>query len=193
MNSFHRYWISGAELIRHPRVLGAVADLIGPDVRYHSCKAFLKPPFEGTAKEWHQDLNAYVEKDVLEQMWALGPALDYRDTPMVAAQVYLDDSTEQNGCLRFVPGSHKGGLINEKAQPDRVREDFYSPERVVRAEAGAGSLCIFHCITLHYSGPNRSATPRRAPIVQYFAPARYNPRPIYPDPFGERLMPMAGR
>src|SRR6266849_9219448 len=110
INHFTRYWIAGAELVRQPTILGAVRDLIGHDVRFHHTKVFLKPPFEGTAKEWHQDLWSYVDDAENERLLALGNKLTFRDAPLIAAQTYLTNSSEENGCLRFVPGSHTWGM-----------------------------------------------------------------------------------
>jgi ectoine hydroxylase-related dioxygenase (phytanoyl-CoA dioxygenase family) len=190
INHFTRYWIAGAELVRQPTILGAIHDLIGDDVRFHHTKVFLKPPFEGTAKEWHQDLWSYVDEAERERLLALGANLRPAEAPVVAAQVYLDDSTEENGCLRFVPGSHTWGLLDVNRAPERVQEEYYPADQVVRAPAPAGSVTIFHALTLHYSGPNRSAVPRRGPIIQYFAPSPAIRLMDYPadTPFGEKLL-----
>jgi ectoine hydroxylase-related dioxygenase (phytanoyl-CoA dioxygenase family) len=190
INHFTRYWIAGTELIRQPTILGAVRDLIGPDVRFHHTKVFLKPPFEGTSKEWHQDLWSYVDQAECERLLALGATLPPAEAPVVAAQVYLDDSTEHNGCLRFVPGSHKRGLLESNRDPARVQEDYYPGDQVVRAPAPAGSVAVFHALTLHYSGPNRSAVSRHGPIIQYFAPSPALRLREYPadTPFGEKLV-----
>jgi ectoine hydroxylase-related dioxygenase (phytanoyl-CoA dioxygenase family) len=190
INHFTRYWIAGAELVRQPTILGVVRDLIGNDVRFHHTKVFLKPPFEGTAKEWHQDLWSYVDDDERERLVALGPNLLPADAPVLAAQVYLDISTEENGCLRFVPGSHTWGMLELNRDPERVQEDHYPGDRVVKAPAPAGSVALFHALTLHYSGPNRSAVSRHAPIIQYFAPSPTVHLRAYPadTPFGEKLV-----
>ena len=191
INHFTKYWLAGSELVRQPAILGAVRDLIGDDVRFHHTKVFLKPPFEGTAKEWHQDLWSYVDDAENERLLEVGKSLTFRDAPLIAAQTYLTDSNEENGCLRFVPGSHTWGMLDVNRSPERVREDYYPPEQVVKAPARAGSVVLFHCLVLHYSGPNRSATPRWGPIVQYFSPPtaiRLNDADNLPDtPHGELL------
>jgi phytanoyl-CoA hydroxylase len=189
-NHFTRYWIAGAELVRQPTILGAVRDLIGDDVRFHHTKVFLKPAFEGTAKEWHQDLWSYVDDDERERLLARGPNLLPAEAPVVAAQVYLDDSTEQNGCLRLVRGSHKWGMLEVNRDPERVQEDRYPVDQVVKAPASAGSVALFHALTLHYSGPNRSAVSRHGPIIQYFVQSPAVRLRAYPPdtPFGEKLV-----
>lgn len=188
INHFTKYWIGGEGLITQPVVLGAIGDLLGDDVRFHHTKVFLKPPFEGTAKEWHQDFNSYVDDAERERLRPMGRGLSFRDVPLIAAQYYLDDSTESNGCLQFVPGSHTWGLLGKI--DDNTRADRYPADQVVKAPAPAGSAVLFHALTLHYSSPNQSPNPRRAPIVQYFAPpSAVNLRPYAADtPFGERLL-----
>ncbi len=190
INHFTRYWIAGAELVRQPVVLGALRDLLGDDIRFHHTKVFLKPPHEGTAKEWHQDLWSYVDAAERERLLALGPGLSFADAPLIAAQTYLDDATTENGCLRFVPGSHRRGLLAMNRSADRWNEDLYPATEVVQVPAPAGSVALFHALILHYSGPNRSAMPRRGPIVQYFAPSSALQLVEYPPdtPFGEELV-----
>lgn len=165
INNYIRYGEEWWELVRHPMIVQAVRDLMGDPVLLHHTKLMMKPPFEGSAKEWHQDLDSYVDAEEKRGLIPLGAAVHPEDAPAIAVQYYLDDSTETNGCLEFVPGSHRWGLLER----DRVNE---SAERsqVVKAPAKAGSAALFHCLTLHYSSPNRSPQPRRGPIVQYYVP-----------------------
>ena len=87
--------------------------------------------------------------------------------------IMLDDSTEENGCLQVVPGSHKEGPVGHAHDPssaavmdvgERVRD---RPK--VAVEVPAGGVSVHHCCALHGSAPNRSPHPRRAFIVQYVA------------------------
>ena len=165
INNFVRYGQEWWSLVEHPRVLAAVRDLLDDEVRLHHTKLMMKPPFEGSAKEWHQDLASYVDAEEKQRLLALGPALRAADAPLIAAQFYLDDSTETNGCLEFVPGSHTWGLVDPQQADDRA-----AAARVVKVPAKAGSAALFHCLCLHYSSPNRSPQPRRGPIAQYYAP-----------------------
>jgi phytanoyl-CoA dioxygenase PhyH len=61
---------------------------------------------------------------------------------------------------------------------------------VIKAPAPAGSVALFHALTLHYSGPNRSAVSRHGPIIQYFAQSPAVRLRVYPPdtPFGEKLV-----
>jgi len=194
INHFTRYWIAGMELIRNPRVLGAVRDLIGDDVRFHHTKVMLKRAHEGTIISWHQDLASYVRGEEKERLIAMGADLTARDTPFVAAQHYLDGSTLENGCLCFVRGSNHWGLRPTLRTPEaraaKSREDYFPPSIVEKVPVKAGSVALFHSLTFHYSGPNNSPVHRRAPIVQYFSPPTFaleSGDDQVTLPFGERL------
>ena len=80
-------------------VAGELTGSAGPLVLYGD-QAFLKPAFEGSEKPLHQD-NSY-----------------FRITPQdagVTCWTAVDDSTLENGCMRYIPKSHKLGLIPHKS------------------------------------------------------------------------------
>ena len=82
------------DLIFHPRILDAVETLIGPNIQLHHTKLNLKPPASGQARfEWHQDY----------------PFFPHTNYDLVAVAVHIDEATEENGCLRVIPGIHKLG------------------------------------------------------------------------------------
>jgi ectoine hydroxylase-related dioxygenase (phytanoyl-CoA dioxygenase family) len=173
------------DLVKLSSVLQAVRALIGEEILLHQLTVFMKPPLEGSAKEWHQDLpGGFLEPDETQRVMTLGPALRAVDVPLISVQYYLDDSTESNGCLQFVPGSHHWGMVDGKTSQSR-----FSPEQVVHVMAKAGSAVIFHGLALHHSAPNRSALARRAPVVRYYAPTTLYRMKEYPDNvgFGMRL------
>ena len=86
-----------ADLILNPKILDVVENLIGPDIQLHHTKLNLKPPSNRHARfEWHQDY----------------PFFPHTNFDLLAVMIYLDASTEENGCLTIVPGSHKWGPRN---------------------------------------------------------------------------------
>jgi ectoine hydroxylase-related dioxygenase (phytanoyl-CoA dioxygenase family) len=183
INNFVRYGDVWWEFVRHPMILVAMRDLLGDDVRLHHTKLMMKPPLEGSAKEWHQDLDSYIDAAERARLLSLGRALRAVDAPLIAAQAYLDDSTPQNGCLEFVPGSHEGGLL-----PAKGIERFIQPEQVVKLPAQAGDVALFHCLTLHFSAPNQSPHARRGPVAQYYRPpTQVRIRELDAEGFGLRL------
>ncbi len=166
------------ELMRRDEILDLMEDLIGPSVSFHHSKMMMKPPLEGSAKPWHQDLpEGFVTPAEADRLRALGPALRPEQAPVVAIQYYVDDSTLENGCIQVVPGSHRRGLFEDPLHEWRI-----DPTEVEAAEIEAGGALLFHCLTWHYSAPNTSSLWRRGAVIEYMAPAN-----------GVELFDMGGR
>ena len=84
------------EVMLDARTVDMVADLIGPDVKFHHCKINLKLSGAKTEVSYHQDF-AYTP---------------HTNDDIVTALLFLDDIDESNGCLTVVPGSHKGPVLS---------------------------------------------------------------------------------
>jgi ectoine hydroxylase-related dioxygenase (phytanoyl-CoA dioxygenase family) len=117
-----------------------------------------KPAGIGRPTYWHQD-EAYWE-----------PALDYR---AVGAWMPLHDCPVEMGCMQFLPGSHRGGvLVHHSRRPD-IRPDLYEVvEPVDEAQAvacplPAGGATFHHSRTLHYTAPNTTDQDRRAYAIEH--------------------------
>jgi ectoine hydroxylase-related dioxygenase (phytanoyl-CoA dioxygenase family) len=149
-----------AEHLRRPDLVEMVAQLCPTDtLRVWHDQIQYKPPTVGTATRWHQDFPAW-------------PVLTPAD--LCTAWVALDDATLANGCLRFVPGSHRWGPHRALGTGD----DFaprYDPAqlppgagvRAVPVEVPKGAVSFHHCLTWHGSAPNPSVAHRRAIAVHY--------------------------
>jgi phytanoyl-CoA hydroxylase len=120
----------------------------------YSDQVFLKPAFHGSEKPLHQD-NSY-----------------FRVTPHhfgVTCWMAIDDATIENGCMHYIPGSHKLGLIPHKGlsythlTPDTDKP--LGPE--VPAPVRAGGCIFHHLLCLHMSKANKSAHARRAWALHY--------------------------
>ena len=139
-------------------VVNAVADLIGPDVKFHHCKLNIKLPNTNTRVDYHQD----------------HPFDPHTNDDHAVVLVMVDDMNENNGCLRIVPGSHKGphfthydgdtftGKVDEATQK-------MCQEQAVSVEGRAGDVCIMTGWSLHGGTANKSSNPRRLLICDYFA------------------------
>lgn len=158
------------EAMRHAAMTDMVADLIGPDLKFHHCKVNLKLPGSRTEVGYHQDF-AYTP---------------HTNDDIVTALLMLDDMTEENGCLTVVPGSHRGPLYS-LYQGDRF-VGFIDPAEQQRLRAAerpvtgaAGSVCLMHTKLVHGSAANRSNRPRGLYICVYTAadavPLAPNPLP----------------
>ena len=146
------------QLANTPQLVDCVQSLIGPNINLQHSKMNMKPPEVGSAVEWHQDL-AYFP---------------HTNDDLVTLLIYLDDATQENGCLRVLPRNHThffdhhgadgyfAGMITEDLESQR----FGQP---VALEGPAGSVIFMHCMTPHSSHTNRSSKPRRTLIFEYRA------------------------
>ncbi|HEX4123326.1 MAG TPA: phytanoyl-CoA dioxygenase family protein, partial [Tepidisphaeraceae bacterium] len=104
----------------------------------------------------------------------------HTNTDLVAIMVMLDDATPENGCMSFVRGSHKLGLLNHSNAAGYFTggclETKYweqHPENVVPVTPRAGGISMHHSLMLHGSPPNLSGKPRRGLVIQYRAADAY--------------------
>ena len=140
------------DLVYDRRMTGPVAQIFGEEVFLFEDKLNYKPPFIGSHYPLHQDY-AYWQAHT---------------DRLVTVTLLLDDATAENGCLRFVPGSHKQGLMpRDNDHPRHIQEAIDDPSISVDAPGLAGSLVIFSCYTAHHSFRNRTDTGRRAILYTY--------------------------
>ncbi len=98
------FFASAAEIGRHPRLLDAIEDLLGPDILLWDSGYIIKEPHTGGHVTWHQDLTYWgLDSDALVTAW-----------------VALSPSLPENGCMRFLPGTQIGG---KRAHRDSYGED----------------------------------------------------------------------
>lgn len=140
-----------AQLVYDPRMTRPPEQLFGELVILFEDKLNYKPPFVGSAYPLHQDY-AY---------WS-----QYTDR-LISVTLNLDDATCENGCLRFVPGSHTQGIIARPPGESRIIAQDVDPAISQEAPGAAGSLVVFSCYTAHHSYVNRSALGRRAILYTY--------------------------
>ena len=98
----HLYSTPFAKLARHPRMIQPVEDLLQEKLYMHQFKINGKMAFEGDVWQWHQDYGTWFNDDLMPSARAMNVA------------IFLDEVTEFNGPLLFIPGSHKKGVIKAK-------------------------------------------------------------------------------
>lgn len=148
-----------------------VADLIGPNVKYHHCKINSKLPGSQTVVRYHQDF-CYTP---------------HTNDDVITALLLLDDVDLGNGCLMVVPGTHRGsidslfqdGVFTGMVAP-ALEEDYLA--RQVPIEGRAGAVCLMHTRLQHGSDPNLSEDRRRAIYLCVYSaadavPVARNPMP----------------
>ena len=146
----------------NPNLLDLVEALIGPDIILWGCQVFCKPGGDGMEVPWHQD----------GQYWPIRPLAT------CTVWIAIDPSKIGNGCLRVVPGSHKGKRLYSHARSDRedivldqeVETDQFDPARARDIELDAGQMSIHDVYLIHGSNANRSKR-RRAGLALRFMPA----------------------
>ena len=129
-------------------------------VKFNSC--FLKPPRSGSATPWHQD----------NGLWRDG------QTEPFNFWMALDPATRANGCLQFIPGSHKTEIIPHVLYEDSIHGEL--PRERVQAmidahglehiELDSGDIVCWHSNLWHYSPPNTSDMGRIAIAGVYTSP-----------------------
>lgn len=144
---------------RHPRILAAVADLLGPDLLLTNSIFRIKEPGASTNYGWHQD-SARI---------AVNPC-------PVIVYVAFSEATEENGCLKVIPGTHHAvvpfDLVSNPSQPNRRVARVRDPaiERAVSLTLAPGEIAIFSANAVHGSPPNRGKA-RRFAVLHDYTPA----------------------
>ncbi len=142
--------------------------LFGPEVISKGEHMIFKPAGYGAATPWHQD-QAYHR-----------PELHYRN---VNFWMPLQEANEENGCLHFVPGSHKWDvlphhLISPKIHAIEVDNAESYHAQSVACPVPAGGVTLHHSYLLHYAGPNTSDLERRAYIIKFGLPDTRREKPL---------------
>ncbi len=146
------------EFIRHPGLLDPMEDLLGPNLLAWGVSLRLKEADGRTFAGWHQD-TAYCDIKPI----------------VVIAALALSDCGEGAGCLRVIPGSHRGALLPH-------REHFGTDSMLTREQQidapvdepaavslplAAGEAVFFNNAICHSSGPNRSDDRRIVFLIEY--------------------------
>ena len=165
------------DLLRHPRVMDAVECFIGPEITCNPVQHVrIKPPqrlipesmLSGLVvfNDWHQD--AGVVKSSVDS------------TQMLSVWIAVTDATPENGCMVFIPGSHKDHDValhcRRKLQGKTgfrlsiaIPKAYRGPNEPVPVPINSGDAIFFHRRTMHASLPNKSDE------VRWSLDLRYNP------------------
>ena len=181
------------DILWNPAFTVPASQLLGGSVRFWHDQLFCKPPQHGGVVAWHQDYSYWT-----------------RTQPMahLTCWIGLDDSTVDNGCVRYVAGSHKWDplpLTELAGDMDAIRqllsnEQCRALQESVPIELKAGECVFHHPLMVHGSQENRSEFPRRATVINVIrdgvcsnsdVPLLANTTPIPKgDPLGGRFFPL---
>lgn len=145
------------DLLWNPAFFVPASQLLDGAVRFWHDQLFCKPPHQGGVVAWHQDYSYWTRTEPMAHL---------------SCWIGLDDSTRENGCVHYVPGSHRWsllpitGLANDMNAIQTVlsheQKEQFQP---VAIELKAGECSFHHPLMVHGSYENRSDRPRRGAVI----------------------------
>lgn len=140
---------------RHPKLISPVMQLLGGGVYMHQFKINAKAAFNGDVWQWHQDYGTWSRDDLMPEPRAMNIAL------------FLEDVTEFNGALMFIPKSHRQGTIEAGHDLQTTSYPLWTIDNetitrlvdeggLISPKGPAGSVILFHSNLVHGSPSNMS-------------------------------------
>ena len=147
----HQYSGRWMTALLKKRLLDVVEELIGPDiVLSHSNLSEKRKSNDSSSIEMHQD-------------WSY---MATHENTLISGMIHLSQATKEMGCLRFYPGSHKRGRMEQSSRADAIFQERYPIESATPIEAEPGDVTFFHYFMVHGSMPNRTEKPRKTVLVR---------------------------
>ena len=164
----HSPWFN--DLVRHPRILDAIEDVIGPDILVWTSTFFIKEPQSKTFAAWHQD-GAFFGLDPSEQ---------------VCAWVALTDASKEAGCMEMLSGKgaprlyhHAAmGLKNSINRAGQTIVEPFDKSSPAAMALKAGEFSLHHELAVHRSAPNHAAHRRIGIGLNYVPPHAHVDGPV---------------
>jgi ectoine hydroxylase-related dioxygenase (phytanoyl-CoA dioxygenase family) len=148
------------DILWHPAFTVPASQLLAGAVRFWHDQLFCKPARHGGVVAWHQDYSYWT-----------------RTQPMahLTCWIGLDDATRDNGCLQYIPGSHRWqllpvtGLAGDMNAIQTVLSDEQKAQfKPVAIELKNGECSFHHPLMVHGSYENSTDGPRRATVINAF-------------------------
>lgn len=150
------------DVLWNPRFVVPASQLLGDKpVRFWHDQLFCKPAQHGGVVAWHQDYSYWV-----------------RSVPMQHLTCWcgLDDADPENGCLYYVPKSHRWGLLDKPMLAGdmdgllpMLSEDQKASFHPIPIPLKAGYATFHHPLLVHGSYSNTTKRQRRAFVINVFA------------------------
>ena len=158
----HLLYTWANELARHPAILDAVEDVIGPDILCWSTTFFTKEAHSPSFVSWHQDAT----------YWGLST------DDVITAWVAFADAPVASGAMKFWPGSHLRNQLEHRDTFDQNNLLTRGQEIAVDVPEGAGvdatlkagEMSLHHVLLVHGSGPNTTDDRRIGFAIRYIPP-----------------------
>jgi non-heme Fe2+,alpha-ketoglutarate-dependent halogenase len=153
-------WLN--DLIRLPKILDAVEDVLGPNLLCWSTSFFIKEASDAGFVSWHQDAT----------YWGLST------DDVITAWVAFADAPVESGAMKFWPGSHLKNQLQHRDTFDKNNLLTRGQEIAVDVPAGqgvdvplkAGEMSLHHVLLVHGSGPNTTPNRRIGLAIRYIPP-----------------------
>jgi ectoine hydroxylase-related dioxygenase (phytanoyl-CoA dioxygenase family) len=149
------------DILWNPAFTMAASQLLAGGVRFWHDQLFCKPAKHGGVVAWHQDYSYWT-----------------RTVPMahLTCWIGLDNADRDNGCLHYVPGSHRWDLLPvtglaggmEAIREVLTDDQFERFQHPVAIELNRGECAFHHPLMIHGSFENRTDRPRRATVINVF-------------------------
>jgi hypothetical protein len=149
------------DILWNPAFVMAASQLFGDAaVRFWHDQLFCKPPRNGGVVAWHQDYSYWTRTGPIQHL---------------TCWIGLDDTDIENGCLHYIPGSHRWGLLRKPVLAGEMDglKAFLNEEQLaafhpVPVTMKAGEGVFHHPLMVHGSYENRSDRPRRGVVINVF-------------------------
>ncbi len=148
------------DILWHPAFTVPASQLLGGPVRFWHDQLFCKPPKQGGVVAWHQDYSYWTRTQPQAHL---------------TCWIGLDDATEENGALMYIPGSHRWQLLpitglagDMDAIMSVLTDEQKAQFKPVTIQLKKGECSFHHALVVHGSGVNRSHRPRRATVINVF-------------------------
>lgn len=149
-------WID--EMVRHPRILDAVEDVLGPDILCWNTSFFIKEARDPGFVSWHQDAT----------YWGLSSA------DVMTVWVAMSPANKVSGCMKFIAGTHRQQVAhadtfdknNLLTRGQEIAVEVNEAD-AVHAELKPGQASLHHVLLFHGSEPNRSDERRIGLAIRY--------------------------
>ncbi len=148
------------DILWHPQFVMAASQLLGGAVRFWHDQLFCKPAQHGGVVAWHQDYSYWTRTQPLAHL---------------TCWIGLDDTRQDNGCLQYIPGSHRwpdlpitGLAGNMDAIQAVLNDEQKAAFQPVAIELKAGQCSFHHPRMIHGSDANLTPRQRRATVINVF-------------------------
>ena len=149
-------WIN--QMVRHPKILDAIEDLLGPNILCWNTSFFIKEARDPGFVSWHQDAT----------YWGLS------SSDVATAWIAMSPANKVSGCMKFIAGTHREQVkhadtfdannLLTRGQEIAVEVD---ESKTVHAELKPGQASLHHVLLFHGSEPNLSDDRRIGLAVRY--------------------------